>query len=919
MTQNSNPKETPNKILDVLYDYMINKDYDQSKSDFGNFLTSQFSEAELEKDFKAITDEHSLFFVDNLILVIKKYKKDFINSTSSRFIGLINLTGKLEAVAYMKILTNYLTTSFVLEHRDIIFDMFMTEANYINFKNFVEQQPLKDVDNLKTFIKSLDASCLTGTISYYYKELYTDCITLLKESNETQVGNLKNKPVILPTLKKVENKEAVVISSIDFKSITDPYYLLKLTLSTEDINEKDFYNNIKNIDYSVIYKHEYVSLLVKSFSYLDNKSLEYLLSLNHFTLNWSSIILIMLNSVESNEDLSKKINLILQHVGIDFCYTPAFSYSNSIHSIFEQICHSDRLVVWDTFKQHGVDINNIPNINHFLKFSLYDFESNKAIEIFNLLSDYIIADNSLVYSLCYNVISEYAADCLSVNDFEEINVLLRSKNIDVFSVLNNIEEPLIYEAIEKFSHVNLTNLLSCFFTYKSPDMEWQTPNDSIGNNFVHRLLHSLKFIDLAPHLIKYKELLELFFKPDFNGRRPVDFVMTTNKIDAYYVLSILNIIIKPTDSLYSEFEILRDKWATTYPTYIDMRTDIKNNKDKSLVAIIAALDLHFPVVDDFVLYDVYTKEAVASFETYVSEMLQHDSPVVPWVNKLKTTSGTKKLIFSTQIKKNLETLRKTFPNFKEFIDHVENYIYLNDMGEGYFWIPASLLVSAPGIGKTFFLHSLSKAVGVSYDMISMESVTAGFVLVGSSQQWSHGQPGEVFQKVFKSDYANNILILDEVDKSTNSNYPVDTVLLPLLETHTAKKFKDEFVNIPLDISKMIWVATANNIDNISDPIKSRFKIFNIPSPNFEERMILTQAIYLTLLDDNAWGAKFEKSISHDVLVELSKDRNSSRDLRKTILDACGRAAKRVDNKLIISDLNILETHKHISEWDKKHD
>ena len=241
------------------------------------------------------------------------------------------------------------------------------------------------------------------------------------------------------------------------------------------------------------------------------------------------------------------------------------------------------------------------------------------------------------------------------------------------------------------------------------------------------------------------------------------------------------------------------------------------------------------------------------------------------------------------------------------------------MGAGFFWIPASLLVSAPGIGKTFFLHCLSKAVGVSYDMISMESVTAGFVLVGSSQQWSGGQPGEVFQKVFKSEYANNILILDEVDKTPNSNYPVDTVLLPLLETHTAKKFKDEFVNMRMDISKLVWVATANNLDQISDPIKSRFQIFNIPSPNFEERMILTQAIYKTLLQDNEWGQKFEKVINHDVLVELSTDRNSSRDLRKTILDACGRAAKRKDNKLIIEDLNIIKTSKEILPWDKKHD
>lgn len=183
-------------------------------------------------------------------------------------------------------------------------------------------------------------------------------------------------------------------------------------------------------------------------------------------------------------------------------------------------------------------------------------------------------------------------------------------------------------------------------------------------------------------------------------------------------------------------------------------------------------------------------------------------------------------------------------------------------------------------------------------------------------RWS---TGAVFSNVFKSEFANSILILDEVDKAPNSNYPVDPVLLPLLESHTAQKFKDEFVNIPLDISKMVWVATANDIDRISAPIKSRFQVFKIPSPTFEERMILTQAIYTSLLKDNKWGSKFETVIEHSVCFELSRDRNSSRDLRKTILDACGRAAKRKDTKLIIDDLNILNNNKEIALWDKQHD
>lgn len=118
---------------------------------------------------------------------------------------------------------------------------------------------------------------------------------------------------------------------------------------------------------------------------------------------------------------------------------------------------------------------------------------------------------------------------------------------------------------------------------------------------------------------------------------------------------------------------------------------------------------------------------------------------------------------------------------------------------------------------------------------------------------------------------------------------------------------------------MVWVATANDIDAISAPIKSRFQVFNIPSPTFEERLILAQAIYSTLLKDNVWGAKFDKILDKSVLMELARDKNSSRDLRKTILDACGRCAKRKDTKLTLNDLNIVQTNKEILPWDKKHD
>lgn len=209
-------------------------------------------------------------------------------------------------------------------------------------------------------------------------------------------------------------------------------------------------------------------------------------------------------------------------------------------------------------------------------------------------------------------------------------------------------------------------------------------------------------------------------------------------------------------------------------------------------------------------------------------------------------------------------------------------------------------------------------VGVDNSMISMESVTSGFILTGLGSQWSSGQPGLVFKNIYNAKYANNILILDEIDKCSDGKYNIDSVLLPLLESHTAKNFKDEYMNIPMDISKTVWVATANNIAAISEPIKSRFQLFEIKKPTFNERKILIQAIYKSLLKDHTWGDSFEKTIEDDVLNEMAQDGNSSRDIRKLILQACGKAARRLDKQIKIEDLEVKQMT-DTSIWDKRNE
>lgn len=896
---NSDDKKTQDSLLSVFYDLLF--EAGDTYSNFYNFVIDIDKELNAKEYQKILLSKKNICCMSNLFLFFKNFKDSFIKNEYSKKHGLKNLVEKLNMIFYMKTMAMHLKVNIDVIDREKYFNYLINDiTDNKTFINIINKEPVNDVNNLRSYFITRNESHLSGLFLLAHEQLYNAC-------------NIDISGEPLPFL-DFNNKK--IDSDSLFNSVNEPYHILQLMIKrigSVNLTESQFYNNLLKFDYNIIENIDFLSLLKQVVQYKENRSLKYLLSFNPEKSILVDLFIYIVKNINDVTDSTIKINLILDYIDIGFCYESLQQKNNKIESIFELICHYEKLYVWDILKSKGADIGKIPYIDNFLEYSLYRFEIMSAMSIFKTIPEYILARNNLVYTFFYNYALTKIEPSLNINEILLLDIFIKDININPFFILDKNGTMLIHNLIKELGDDYLNKLLILFMADRSnsTSFNWQNTNDLVGNNFVHLCLYSIGFIKFSPFLIKYKELMSLFLKPNNQGLRPVDFILATEKDSVIYLLCILDITISPDDKIFSEAANLIEKYSIEFKNY----KDVRNNCE----VIKKSLDEHYPSSNDYIMYDVYTTENVEKFKIYVDEMLPPESTVKPWVDKLKTISGSKKLMFSTQIKKNLAELRRTFPNFKEFIDHIESYIYLNDMGTGFFWIPASLLVSAPGIGKTFFLHCLSNAVGVSYDMISMESVTAGFVLAGSSQQWAGGQPGLIFQNVFKSEYANHILILDEVDKTTRSNFPVESVLLPLLETHTAQKFKDEFVNMPMDISKMIWVATANRIDQISDPIKSRFQVFNIPSPNFEERMILTQAIYNSLLKANDWGDKFEKELSHDILSALSKDKNSSRDLRKTILDACGRSAKRNDTKLIFEDLNILRTNKETLLWDKKHD
>ena len=159
----------------------------------------------------------------------------------------------------------------------------------------------------------------------------------------------------------------------------------------------------------------------------------------------------------------------------------------------------------------------------------------------------------------------------------------------------------------------------------------------------------------------------------------------------------------------------------------------------------------------------------------------------------------------------MERLFEELPNFTAVLEDVRKHLALCIDSEDSVELPPMLLLGEPGIGKTHFARRIAELLGTGFGFVPMSSLTAGWVLSGASSQWKNAKPGKVFDTFLNGDYANPVIVVDELDKtSADGQYDPLGALYELLEIETASRFVDEFVELPIDASGAVWLATAND-------------------------------------------------------------------------------------------------------------
>jgi ATP-dependent Lon protease len=236
----------------------------------------------------------------------------------------------------------------------------------------------------------------------------------------------------------------------------------------------------------------------------------------------------------------------------------------------------------------------------------------------------------------------------------------------------------------------------------------------------------------------------------------------------------------------------------------------------------------------------------------------------------------------------MASLYAQLPNFTEVLDDVRRHVALAQDSRDGLEVTPMLLLGAPGIGKTHFAKRLAELLGTGMSLVPMNSMTAGWLLSGASSQWKGSKPGKVFEALVEGQYANPVMVVDEIDKAgSDSQYDPLGALYNLLEHDTAHAFVDEFAEVAIDASQVIWITTANDARGIPPPILNRMNVFEIESPSPEAARQIARQLYDSIRGDHDWGRLLAVEPGPDVLDQLAT--LAPRAMRRALMTGFGNA------------------------------
>jgi ATP-dependent Lon protease len=280
---------------------------------------------------------------------------------------------------------------------------------------------------------------------------------------------------------------------------------------------------------------------------------------------------------------------------------------------------------------------------------------------------------------------------------------------------------------------------------------------------------------------------------------------------------------------------------------------------------------------------------------YIETLLE-----MPWNKSLKETSDIR------LAEKILDEDHYGLEQVKERVLEFLAVRTLNKQGQ----IPILCLAGPPGTGKTSIAKSIAKALNKKYVRICLGGVQDEAEIRGHRRTYVGAMPGRIAAGMKQAGVRNPLMLLDEIDK-VSSNYKGDTsaALLEVLDSEQNDKFRDHYIELPMDLSEVLFIATANDVHKIPRPLYDRMEIIEVTSYTENEKFHIAKKHLLPKQLEKNGLTPQQLKISDAGLKMLIRSYTREagvRSLERRLGELCRKAARQIleNNKKIVSHIGV---------------